>query len=79
MGIVSDIIVNISTKPELGIIDINKVINSNILDLTVDFNEENIVKGFVLKGEKKIGYILLPGFYTEWDIKKVIKKVIEKV
>jgi carboxyl-terminal processing protease len=30
-------------------------------------NEENIVKGFVLKGDKKIGYILLPGFYTEWE------------
>lgn len=30
-------------------------------------NEENIVRGFVLKGEKKIGYILLPGFYTEWE------------
>lgn len=30
-------------------------------------NEENIVKGFVLKGEKKVGYILLPGFYTEWE------------
>src|SRR5687767_11021422 len=39
-------------------------------------NEDNIVKGFVLKarlndavgqGEKKIGYILLPGFYTEWE------------
>lgn len=30
-------------------------------------NEKNIVKGFVLKGEKKIGYILLPGFYTEWE------------
>ncbi|MGH2553565.1 MAG: carboxy terminal-processing peptidase [Chitinophagaceae bacterium] len=29
-------------------------------------NDENIVKGFLLKGEKKIGYILLPGFYTEW-------------
>jgi carboxyl-terminal processing protease len=29
-------------------------------------NEENVVKSFVLKGEKKIGYILLPGFYTEW-------------
>jgi carboxyl-terminal processing protease len=29
-------------------------------------NEENIVKGFILRGEKKIGYILLPGFYTEW-------------
>jgi carboxyl-terminal processing protease len=30
-------------------------------------NDENIVKSFVLKGEKKIGYILLPGFYTEWE------------
>lgn len=30
-------------------------------------NEENIVKSFVLKGEKKIGYIVLPGFYTEWE------------
>lgn len=30
-------------------------------------NEENIVKGFVLKGEKKMGYIILPGFYTEWE------------
>ncbi|MEO7983160.1 MAG: carboxy terminal-processing peptidase [Bacteroidota bacterium] len=30
-------------------------------------NEENVVKSFVLKGEKKIGYILLPGFYTEWE------------
>jgi carboxyl-terminal processing protease len=33
-------------------------------------NEENIVKSFVLKGEKKIGYILLPGFYTEWENEK---------
>ncbi|MBI5858405.1 MAG: carboxy terminal-processing peptidase [Sphingobacteriales bacterium] len=30
-------------------------------------NDENIVKGFLLKGDKKIGYILLPGFYTEWE------------
>ncbi|HRG25904.1 MAG TPA: S41 family peptidase, partial [Chitinophagaceae bacterium] len=30
-------------------------------------NEENVVKGFMLEGEKKIGYILLPGFYTEWE------------
>ena len=30
-------------------------------------NEENIVKGFVLKGEKRIGYILLPAFYTQWE------------
>jgi carboxyl-terminal processing protease len=30
-------------------------------------NEDNIVRSCVIKGEKKIGYILLPGFYTEWD------------
>ncbi len=32
-----------------------------------DDNDDNIVKSFVLKSEKKIGYILLPGFYTEWE------------
>ena len=30
-------------------------------------NEENVVKSFVLNGSKKIGYIILPGFYTEWE------------
>lgn len=30
-------------------------------------DEDNIVKSFVLNGEKKIGYISLPGFYTEWE------------
>ena len=29
--------------------------------------EENLVKGYVLKGEKKIGYISLPDFYTVWE------------
>jgi carboxyl-terminal processing protease len=29
--------------------------------------DENIVKGFILNGEKKIGYISLPGFYSEWE------------
>lgn len=29
--------------------------------------EDNIVKSFVLQGDKKIGYISLPGFYTEWE------------
>ncbi len=33
-------------------------------------NEENIVRGFILKGDKKIGYIVLPGFYTEWENEK---------
>jgi carboxyl-terminal processing protease len=27
--------------------------------------EKNIIAGYILKGEKKIGYISLPGFYTE--------------
>ena len=28
--------------------------------------EENRVKSFILEGEKKIGYVSLPGFYTDW-------------
>ncbi|MCU0374654.1 MAG: S41 family peptidase, partial [Chitinophagaceae bacterium] len=30
-------------------------------------NEENLVRGYVLSGPQKIGYISLPSFYTEWD------------
>ena len=30
-------------------------------------NDENIVKSYVLRGDKKIGYITLPSFYTEWE------------
>ncbi len=29
-------------------------------------NDENIVRGFVLNGATKMGYISLPSFYTEW-------------
>ncbi len=28
--------------------------------------EENRVKSFILEGDKKIGYVSLPGFYTDW-------------
>jgi carboxyl-terminal processing protease len=28
--------------------------------------EENLVHSFVLKGERKVGYIFLPDFYTKW-------------
>jgi carboxyl-terminal processing protease len=28
---------------------------------------DNIVKGFVLKGKHTLGYINLPGFYTQWE------------
>ncbi len=30
-------------------------------------NEENLVRGYLLSGEKKIGYIALPSFYTTWN------------
>lgn len=30
-------------------------------------NEENVVKGYVLNGKRKIGYISLPGFYMQED------------
>src|ERR1043165_243717 len=29
--------------------------------------EENFVRSFLLNGEKRIGYVLLPGFYTDWE------------
>ncbi|MFI5203767.1 MAG: carboxy terminal-processing peptidase [Flavobacteriales bacterium] len=29
--------------------------------------EDNIVNSFILHGERKVGYIALPGFYTEWE------------
>lgn len=29
--------------------------------------EENVVKGYLLKGEKNVGYISLPDFYTTWE------------
>ena len=29
--------------------------------------DQDIVKSFLLNGDKKIGYISLPGFYTEWE------------
>src|SRR5688572_21030088 len=28
--------------------------------------EENRVKSFILEGDKRIGYVSLPGFYTDW-------------
>ncbi|HTM93567.1 MAG TPA: carboxy terminal-processing peptidase [Flavisolibacter sp.] len=29
--------------------------------------QENVVKGYVFSGEKKIGYLSLPDFYTNWE------------
>jgi len=52
--------------------------------------DDNLIKSFVLKGEKNIGYISLPGFYTEWEnedpagcsndmAKEIIKLKLENV
>ena len=30
-------------------------------------NDDDIVKSFILSGQKKIGYIYLPSFYTSWE------------
>ncbi len=30
-------------------------------------NNENTVRGYVLNGSSRVGYIALPSFYTEWD------------
>jgi len=29
-------------------------------------DDENVIQSFILEGEKKIGYIFLPSFYTDW-------------
>jgi carboxyl-terminal processing protease len=48
------------------------LINSNGITEVVDLQkekievEENLITGVILKGEKKVGYIMLPGFYTEF-------------
>jgi len=30
-------------------------------------SDENLIKSYILKGNRDIGFISLPGFYTEWD------------
>ena len=56
-----------SEKLTLTIKKINDLTDKVILTKEKTKTDENIVKGIVLNGEKKIGYITLPGFYTEWD------------
>jgi carboxyl-terminal processing protease len=33
--------------------------------------EDNLIRSFILRGVKTIGYISLPGFYTEWENQNV--------
>lgn len=34
--------------------------------------EEEVIKNFILEGEKRVGYITLPDFYTDWDSKTAL-------
>ncbi len=34
--------------------------------------QENVISSFVLEGEKKVGYIYLPGFYTHWEDERAL-------
>ena len=36
-----------------------------------DVEEDEKVKSFILKGEKSIGYISLPGFYVDWEDEEI--------
>lgn len=43
------------------------IIKTVLLQKQKQHNDENTVRGFVLSGSSKMGYIYLPSFYTEWD------------
>ena len=58
---------NINASLTLTYKKTNGTINTVTLFKEKIDNEENIVKSFILSGPKKIGYIMLPGFYTEWE------------
>jgi carboxyl-terminal processing protease len=56
-----------SEKMEITVKKMNGQVKTIALIKEKIRDDENIVKSFILKGEKKIGYISLPGFYTEWE------------
>lgn len=68
----ADEVDKILEEPNTGNITI-KVRKTNGVTRTVVLHkekiekEEDIVRGYILKGEKKIGYISLPDFYTNWE------------
>jgi carboxyl-terminal processing protease len=61
-----------SDKIELTIRQGNGMINPVSLYREVIAVEENNISGFVLNGNKKVGYISLPGFYTEMNTSRAL-------
>lgn len=54
-------------KLELTVKGLNGQIKTVALVKEVIREDENIVKSFILSGDKKVGYVSLPGFYTQWE------------
>ncbi|MCO6498809.1 MAG: carboxy terminal-processing peptidase [Vicingus serpentipes] len=60
----------ISFNPDEALLKVRKINGETIIIPLVKEiirADENIIKSFVLKNEKAIGYISLPGFYTEFE------------
>jgi carboxyl-terminal processing protease len=61
-----------SDKIELSIRQGNGMVSIVQLFREVIHVDENTITGFILNGEKKIGYISLPGFYTEMNSSRAL-------
>ncbi len=50
-----------------------KKVNGSVKKVSIQkeklVDDENVIQSFILQGEKKIGYIFLPSFYTDWEDK----------
>jgi carboxyl-terminal processing protease len=57
-----------SQKIELTVQKSNGTTRIVSLEKSTIEDEEDVVKGYVLEGKKRIGYISLPGFYSGWDV-----------
>jgi carboxyl-terminal processing protease len=60
-----------SKKMEITVLKANGQENTVTLYKEKIRLDENLVKSYILKGDKIIGYISLPDFYTDWGSKKV--------
>ncbi|HEY0029187.1 MAG TPA: S41 family peptidase, partial [Bacteroidia bacterium] len=61
-----------SDKIEITIRQANGMVSTVLLYREIIKVDENTITGFVLNGEKKIGYISLPGFYTEMNAARAL-------
>jgi carboxyl-terminal processing protease len=55
------------TEVELTIKKVNGSIKNVSIQKEKLIEDENVIQSFILEGEKRIGYIFLPSFYTDWE------------